>query len=236
MNMVVDSPSRLLIADDHSLVREGLRAMLEKESGLKVIGEAKNGREAVEMCGGLHPDIVLMDVRMPEMDGLTATKEIKARHPTICVLIVTTHENADYLLEAINVGAAGYVLKDSTRQQLISAVHCVLDGETPLNQDLVTELLRRLIDLQENQPSHSNQPRERSQRLPNSLTPREMEILSLLARGLTNRKIAETLVISAGTAKNHVQHIIAKLNVSDRTQAAVLAVEAGLLTQKNLDG
>ena len=105
--------------------------MLEREPGIEIIGEATNGREAVEMCDQLQPDIVLMDVRMPEMDGLSATREIKGRHPTICVLIVTTHENPDYLLEAIRVGAAGYVLKDSSRQRLVSAVRRALDGESP---------------------------------------------------------------------------------------------------------
>ena len=223
--------ARLLITDDHSLVREGLRAMLEKEPSIEVIGEATNGLEAIEMCNELQPDIVLMDVRMPEMDGLTATKEIKHRHPTICVLIVTTHENPDYLLEAIRVGAAGYVLKDSSRQRLISSVKRALEGENPLDQELATELLRRMAKMQEEvQTPRSAKPGRRPRRvLPDSLTPREREILSLLAPGRTNKEMAEILVVSSGTVKNHVQHIIKKLGVSDRTQAAIRAFEAGLL-------
>lgn len=205
--------------------------MLEKEPGIEVIGEATNGLEAIEMCNELRPDIVLMDVRMPEMDGLTATKEIKHQHPTICVLIVTTHENPDYLLEAIRVGAAGYVLKDSSRQRLVSSVNRVLEGENPLDQELATELLRRMAEMQEEAraPQPAKPPRRPRGELPDSLTPREREVLSLLAPGRSNKEMAEILVLSPGTIKNHVQHIIRKLGVSDRTQAAIRAFEAGLL-------
>ncbi len=205
--------------------------MLDREKSIEVTGEATNGRESVEMCDQLQPDIVLMDVRMPEMDGLSATREIKRRHPTICVLIVTTHENPDYLLEAIRVGAAGYVLKDSSRQQLVSSVHRALDGENPLDQELAAELLKRMIKLQEDgQNSHPAQPSGRPKReLPDSLTPREREVLTLLAPGRTNKEMAGILVVSPGTIKNHVQNIIRKLGVSDRTQAAIRAFEAGLL-------
>ena len=205
--------------------------MLEKEPGMEVVGEATNGRESVKMCDELRPDIVLMDVRMPEMDGLTATREIKHRHPTICVLIVTTHENPDYLLEAIKVGAAGYVLKDSSRQQLISSVNRALNGESPLDQELAAELLRRMAKLDgERQDPAPARPRRRAKReLPDSLTPREREVLRLLAPGRPNKEIAEILVVSPGTIKNHVQKIIRKLGVSDRTQAAIRAFEAGLL-------
>lgn len=231
------APARVLIADDHPLVRDGLQAMLEKDSSLMVIGEAKNGREAVAMCDELLPDLILMDVRMPEMDGLTATKEIKHRHPTICVLIVTTHENPDYLLEAIKVGAAGYVLKDSTRHRLIDSVRRALEGDNPLDEGLAAELLKRMIKTQDEvQSSYVSQPLGRLRReLPNSLTPREREVLKLLAPGRSNKEMAKILVVSPGTIKNHVQHIIRKLGVSDRTQAAIRAFEAGLLNSETSD-
>lgn len=204
--------------------------MLEREPGIEVVGEATNGREAVEMCDQLQPDIVLMDVRMPEMDGLSATRKIKVQHPTICVLIVTTHENPDYLLEAIKVGAAGYVLKDSSRQRLVSAVRRALDGESPLDQKLASELLKRMIKQEETQnPSPLRADGRPKKELPGSLTPREREVLGLLAPGRSNKEMAKILVVSPGTIKNHVQNIIRKLGVSDRTQAAIRAFEAGLL-------
>src|SRR3712207_1836906 len=140
------SPARLIIADDHDLVRDGIRAMLAREPDLEVVGEAKDGEEALELCRSLRPDLVLMDVRMPKMDGLAATREIKAESPKTTVLIVTTHENPDYLLDAVKAGAAGYVLKESTRAELTSAVRSVLGGESPLDQDLAMRLLRRLAN------------------------------------------------------------------------------------------
>ena len=228
-NSEANSPARLLIADDHSLIREGLRILLDGEPGLDVIGEAGNGLEAVEQCVSLSPDLVLMDVRMPKMDGLAATRAIKERFPAISVLIVTTHENPDYLLEAIESGAAGYIIKDTSRKELIESIHNVLNGESPLNNKLAVQLLRRLIDNAKSGPKVVSETRVREENLLRSLTHRELEILRLLAPGRTNKAIAEILVLSPGTVKNHVQHIIAKLGVSDRTQAAVLAVGAGLL-------
>ncbi len=126
--------ARVLIADDHDLVRDGLHRMLSRTPGLQVVGDASNGREAVELCRRLNPDLVLMDVRMPEMDGLEATRAIKAEQPTVMVLVVTTYENPDYLLEALKAGAAGYVLKDAPKERLLSSVRRVLEGESSLNQ------------------------------------------------------------------------------------------------------
>jgi DNA-binding NarL/FixJ family response regulator len=190
-----------------------------------VIGEASNGIEAIEMCRRLRPDLILMDVRMPEMDGITATRRIKEELPGVGVLMVTMHENPDYLLEALNAGAAGYVLKDAPADRLISAVHRTLNGESPLNQELATLLLRRLADEQQRKP----QPPPQTDGKPpiNSLTPREREVLTLLTTGQTNQQIADSLNISKGTAKVHVERIIRKLDVSDRTQAAVRAIELG---------
>lgn len=220
-------PARLVLVDDHHLLRRGFRSLLAGEPDLEVVGEASNGREAIELCQRLRPDFVLMDVRMPEMDGLTATREIKREHPTIMVLMMTMHENTDYLLEALDAGAAGYVLKDTPADRLINAVRRTLNGESPLNQELAAELLRRVAE-ERKQVAAPRRPGSRVP-LPEPLTPREAEVLGLLATGLTNQQIAQTLVISKGTVKVHVERIIRKLNVSDRTQAAVRAIEMGLL-------
>jgi DNA-binding NarL/FixJ family response regulator len=280
--------ARLLIADDHALVREGLRTMLSGEEGIEVIAEANDGQQALTLCRELEPDLVLMDVRMPVMDGLQATRKIKQEMPKTSVMMVTMHENPDYLFEAVKAGAAGYVLKDASGERLLNAVRRTLEGESPLNQELAMRLLKRLSrergrDSEEgtgggsgersrrasprargatpeegpgeeddplasrpevtgpeiSQPeathpgalqassSGSGQPRGAAQM--GSLTPREVEVLRLLSQGQTNPQIARTLLVSRGTVKIHVQHIISKLGVSDRTQAAVRAIEAGIL-------
>jgi len=221
-------PARLIVVDDHDFVREGIKFMLSDERDLRVVGEAANGREALKLCRRVHPELVLMDVRMPEMDGLTATREIKQQFPDISVLVLTMHENQDYLLEAIRAGAAGYVLKDAPQRELATAIRKVLEGETTLNRQLATRLLRQLAD--EAQEPAEVPPEPLRARLPQPLTPRELEVLELLAQGKTNRDIAEDFVISVGTVKNHVEHLIAKLEVSDRTQAVVRALRLGLIS------
>lgn len=211
--------SRLIIADDHELARVGLRSMLADERWLEIIGEATNGREAVELCRQHYPHLALLDVRMPDMDGLEATRAIKQECPNTSVVIVTMHESTDYLMAAMRNGAAGYLLKDTSRRELLTAIRTVLRGESFLN----TELTQRLLSYMSESTSSTNEhPPER-------LTPRELDVLRLLTQGKTNREIAGDLVISAGTVKIHVQHIIAKLGVSDRTQAAVRSIELGLL-------
>ncbi len=212
-----EGPARLLIADDHELSRTGLRGMLASEEGLEVVGEATTGREAVVLCRRLRPHLVLMDLRMPELDGLAATRTIKQESPATSVIIVTMHENPEYLFEALKAGAAGYLLKDSTRAEVVGAVWRVLGGEALLDAELATRLLQRLA---------RDAQRARPPGIP--LTPRESEVLQLLTQGRTNRQIAEELVITAGTAKLYVERILGKLGVSDRTQAAVRAVELGL--------
>lgn len=212
-------PARLVIADDHELARAGLRAMLTGQRGLELVGEAANGREALALCRRLQPDLALIDVRMPEQDGLLTCRAIKQECPATSVMLVTMHENPEYLLEALKAGAAGYVLKDLSQRELITAVQQVLRGEAILPKDLMVRLLQRL-DRQT--PCPTEPPSQQ-------LTPREHEVLQLLTRGQTNREIARNLIVSVSTVKIHVEHILAKLSVSDRTQAAVRAIELGLL-------
>ena len=227
---------RLVIADDHYLVRNGLQSMLAKEPDLEVVGVAENGLEALKLCQELIPDLVLMDVRMPEMNGLEATRAIKEELPTITILVVTTHEDPEYLFEALRAGAAGYVLKDAPKRRLLDAIRRALNGEAPLNQELAVQLIHRLAEetkkreqTAESLPEPMKQQQASSSSL-ETLTPRELEVLGLLAQGLNNPDIARNLVISRGTVKVHVQHIITKLGVSDRTQAVVRAIDMGLVT------
>jgi DNA-binding NarL/FixJ family response regulator len=247
--------ARLLIADDHALVREGLRTMLSGEAGIEVIAEANDGAQALSLCQELEPDLVLMDVRMPVMDGLEATRKIKQQMPHISVMMVTMHENPDYLFEAVKAGAAGYVLKDASGERLLSAVRRTLEGESPLNQELAMRLLVRLAREgseggsggasreagAEPLANHPETTRSEAQQAGSgdsegtrgaeqieSLTPREVEVLRLLSQGQTNPQIAQNLLFSVSTVKAQVRSILSKLGVSDRTQAAVRAIESRL--------
>lgn len=219
--------TRLAIVDDHELARESLQNMLSDEEDIEIVGEAANGRQALLLCSRLRPDLILMDVRMPEMDGLAATKEVKQRYPDISVMMLTMHENPDYLLEALKAGAAGYVLKDAPQEEIIEAIRRVRSGESPLDPELAARLLRRLAN--EGEARRGTYGPRADQAAVEPLTPREREVLELMKLGRTNRQIAGDLVISLGTAKNHVEHIIAKMGVSDRTQAVVKALEVGIL-------
>jgi DNA-binding NarL/FixJ family response regulator len=247
--------ARLLIADDHALVREGLRTMLSGEDGIEVIAEAKDGQQALTLCRELKPDLVLMDVRMPVMDGLQATRKIKAEMPKTSVMMVTMHENPEYLFEAVKAGAAGYVLKDASGERLLGAVRRTLEGESPLNQELAMQLLVRLSreSIEEGETEgrsgerSGGASREEGESLAShpaahqadssgsgqssgvnqieSLTLREVEVLRLLSQGQTNPQIAQNLLFSVSTVKAQVRSILTKLGVSDRTQAAVRAIE-----------
>lgn len=209
----------VLIADDHPMVREGLRSMLEVE-GIEVIGEAATGTEAVERVQQLGPDVVLMDVRMPDMDGLAATEVVKESAPETSVIVITSYESKDYLRRAIQAGSAGYLLKGMSRESLIDAIRLVRGGGSLIDARLLSELLTEM-GVQETRFKGAEGALE-------ALTPREQEVLQLLVRGLTNKEIAAEMHYSVGTVKNVVQRVIEKLGVSDRTQAAVYAVRAGL--------
>lgn len=233
-------PSRIVIADDHPLFREALGLMLRGRSDLEVVAEAADGQEALELCRRFEPDLVLMDVRMPRMDGITATRRIKREFPRTIVLMLTAHEDPKYLSEALGAGAAGYVLKYASKQEVIDAVQKVLSSESPIDQRLAAQLLMRLYNREARHEEElagpaappSGRPLEREEQeyslLLRTLTPRELEVLRLVARGQTNQQIADDLFISTSTVKNHVHRIIAKLGVSDRLQAAALAIKHGL--------
>jgi len=221
--------ARVLIADDHALLRAGMRAMLAGEPDIEVVGEAADGREAVDLCEELRPDLVLMDVGMPKMDGMEATREIKARHPAVSVLVVTAHPSPDYVLDAVRAGAAGYLLKTATRDEIFDAVRSVLRNEFPLDKELTAHLIQRLAQEAAPQQGSAGPAARRRAEAPDILTVREKEVLRLLAVGKTNRAIAQEMHLSLSTVKRHIERIIAKLGVSDRTQAAVRAAELGLL-------
>ena len=217
--------ARVVIADDHELARAGLRTMLIGQHGIEVLAEAKNGREALEFCRRLQPDLALVDVRMPDMDGLATCRSIKQEAPATHVILVTMHENPHYLLEALRAGASAYVLKDVTQRELLATIRRVLRGESVLDPDIMVRVLGHMT---------GDLPRQ-AHLSPVQLSPREREVLQLLAQGLTNREIARALTVSASTVKIHVEHILAKLGVSDRTQAAVRAIELGLLKSANIE-
>jgi DNA-binding NarL/FixJ family response regulator len=189
-----------------------------------LVGEASNGLEALQLCRRLQPDLALIDVRMPEMDGLTTCRAIKQECPATSVILVTIYTNPEYLFEALKAGAAGYVLKDVSQRELITTLQKVLHGESILDQELMARLLRRL----------ASETPAKEELLP-QLSPREREVLQLLIKGQTNREIAHNLTVSVSTVKIHVEHILAKLRVSDRTQAAVRAIEMGLLRTTSME-
>jgi DNA-binding NarL/FixJ family response regulator len=222
---VAENPLRILIVDDETPARRRLRELLDDCAAalpLIVVGEAANGRDALALCRRLEPDLVLMDVRMPQLNGLATTRAIKQQYPQISVIIVTMYENPEYLMDAMKAGAAGYILKDATRAEVLAALRQVLRGESILSPELAGQLLRSLTD---------ETARQRVM-APDQLTAREHEVLRHMARGQSNREIGRQLGISAATVKVHVERVIAKLGVSDRTQAAVRAVELGLLVSE----
>lgn len=208
---------RVLLVDDQSIVRRGLKALLKLDPALTVVGEAENGQQALEQVAVLHPDIVLMDVRMPEMDGIAATELICGQFPQTKVLVLTTFDDDTYVTQTIQAGAAGYLLKDTPLEELSQAIQLAHKGYTQLSPGLAQKILVQ----SQSQSQSSPEPPPGWQ----ELTPREIEIVQRVAQGLSNREIAQTLFISEKTVKNHLTAILGRLNVRDRTQLALLATK-----------
>ena len=213
----------VMLVDDHPLVLEGLRSMLSTDPGIEVVAQATGGRDAIARAQVVRPDLILMDIRMTDLDGIAATRAIKEVLPETAVVMLTMYENPDYLFEAVRSGASGYVLKDVRRDALLDAVRTVASGGSLLNQQVVGQFMRRLAAEAGRREPGGSEDAER-------LTPREIDVLRLIARGYTNKEIAADLSVTVATVKTHVEHIVQKLHVSDRTQAAVKAVTLGLVS------
>jgi DNA-binding NarL/FixJ family response regulator len=207
---------RVLIVDDHSVVREGLRAFLELQAGLEVVGEAADGEEAIEAASRLRPDVILMDLVMPQLGGVAAMRRLREEASDARVIVLTSFLDDDKLLPALRAGAAGYLLKNAEPQELARAVRAAHAGEALLDPVVAARLVETLA------AEDGQEPLDR-------LTPREREVLVLIGRGFSNKRIAGELELSEKTVKTHVGHVLAKLGVTDRTQAAVVAVRAGIL-------
>ena len=214
------SPVRVLLADDDDLMRAGLRAVLSTDVAIRVVGEAEDGRAAVRRVRELAPDVILMDVRMPDLDGISATREVLAAAPEAKVVILTTFEQDDYIFGALSAGASGFLLKRTSPEDLIAAIHTVAAGDALLSPSVT----RRVID---RTTRHPPPDRSAASRLA-QLTPREREVLELVARGLSNTEIAAALVVEESTVKTHVKRILSKLRLRDRVQAVIFAYESGL--------
>ena len=209
---------RVLVVDDQSMVRAGFRMLLSAQEDIEVVAEASNGLDAVSQAARFHPTVVLMDIRMPELDGLEATRRILAADPDARVLILTTFDLDEYVYEALRVGASGFVLKDDPAEQLIAAVRTVAAGDSLLSPSVTKRVIKQFVRIPRPDP-----PKELEE-----LTARELEIFRLIADGLSNGEIAQELYISETTVKTHVTHILQKLNLRDRVQAVVLAYQTGL--------
>jgi NarL family two-component system response regulator LiaR len=214
--------TRLLLCDDHAMFRQGLQSILETEDDVRIIGEASTGREAVRYALETKPDVVLMDIQMPELDGVAATKEILAEDPDIRVIILTMYRQDRYVFEAIKAGARGYMLKDAGAADLIAAIRRVAAGETLLNAELAASILEEFRTTVQLPVPEGHRLRE--------LTPREEEILRHLAQGASNLEIAEALQVSEKTIRNRLTEIFAKLRLNNRTQAALYALREGIAT------
>ncbi len=212
--------TRVLIADDEHLMRAGLIELLTADAGIEIVGQASTGREAIKQARQLAPDVVLMDVRMPDLDGIAATRELSQALPDVRVLILTTFEQDDYIFGALRAGASGFLLKRTRPEELIAAVHTIAAGDALLSPSVT----RRVIERMAQQPT----PEMADQARLDELTPREREVLGLIARGLSNREIANSLVVEESTIRTHVKRVLAKLDLRDRVQAVIFAYESGV--------
>lgn len=212
MNMI-----KILIADDHSMVREGLKQLIELEDDIEVIAQAGDGQEAIDKINEVHPDVVLLDINMPIMNGLEVLEKLNETHTDVNVLILTIHNEIEYLYRAVEIGVNGYVLKDSESDVLIKAIRSIYNGESYIQPNMASLLFKKINGELDNQVKHSK------------LTKREVEVLKLITQGLLNKEIADQLCISEKTVKNHVSNIFKKIEVSDRTQAAVYAIKNNIV-------
>lgn len=209
---------RILICDDQAIVRDGLKMLLDLEPDIQVVGVATNGAEAIHMANRLAPDLALMDLKMPGINGIEATRQICAAHPQTRILVLTTYDDDEWVVDAIRAGAAGYLLKDMPREKLVEAVRGTVGGKSYLDPTVAGKLLAQV----------SHPPVLPAAILTDKLTEREAEVLRLIAQGMNNADIAQLLSLSEGTVRNHVSAILTKLEVADRTQAALLAARHGL--------
>jgi DNA-binding NarL/FixJ family response regulator len=211
---------RVLIVDDDDLMRAGLRGVLASDEAIELVGEANDGREATYRVRLLRPDVVLMDVRMPDLDGISATRELTAAFPDVKVVILTTFEQDDYIFGALSAGASGFLLKRTRPEELIAAIHTIASGDSLLSPSVTSRVVERMAG--QPPPDAAADPRLEE------LTPRETQVLELVARGHSNAEIAAGLFIEESTVKTHVKRVLAKLNVRDRVQAVIFAYESGL--------
>ncbi len=211
-------PIRVMIVDDHNLVREGLKAVFEQGDEVEVIGEAGSGEEAVELASKLDPDVILMDINMPGMNGIQATRAIRDSNPDAKVVILTMLDQEGYVYEAVKAGATGYMLKHTSSDELVNAIKTVNEGKALLHPDATAQLIKEFVNLADNKAREYG------------LSDREMEVLQLLSEGNTNKQIARSLWISEQTVKTHVAHIFDKLGTSDRTETVARALRSGLVT------
>lgn len=209
---------RVLIVDDHTIVRKGIRALLAEIAGIEVVGEADNGQEAIAQAKTLHPDVILMDLAMPKMDGIEATRQIKASQPESRILVMTSFAADDKVFPAIKAGALGYLLKESAPEDLVQAIHQIHRGESSLHPTIARKVLQEITHPSDRPPT------------PNPLTEREAEVLRLVAQGLSNQDIARKLNISDPTVRTHVSNIMSKLHLATRIQAALYALREGLVS------
>jgi two-component system, NarL family, response regulator NreC len=217
--MAVSQPIQVLIADDHTIVRSGVRLLLDAEIDIEVIGEALEGNQAVELAASLKPDVVLMDIAMPGMDGLEATRQIKSRFPDIQILVLTMHRSDEYFFEILEAGASGYLLKGADTSDLVKAVRFVHRGEVFLYPTMAQKLLREFFNRSQPASSYESQ-----------LSPREKEILRLVADGYSNKEIAEKLVVSSSTVHTHLSNLMGKLDLTSRRELIQYARKHGLLS------
>ncbi len=217
---------RIVIADDHDVVREGTRTLLERESDMQVVGEARNGEEAIKLIEKLNPDVVILDISMPKLSGIEVTRQIKPRFPTIAVLILSAYDNDEYVFSSLEAGAAGYLLKDVHSHEIVEAVRSVYSGESVLYPSIATKVIQRAI---------TSTSKQAEPKIITDLTDREIEVLRLASKGASNRDIADSLCISIRTVQGHINSIFRKLSADSRTAAVFQAVKKGLISFEDVN-